>query len=99
MVMRAPDGSDMPFDGRFIDIDEPERLVFRTWIQHPDGAIWFEVENTLRFEEAGDGTVQTLDARVLTADESALGPLGGMEAGWSQSLDKLGAHVVALTGD
>ena len=99
MVMRAPNGADMPFDGRFIDVEEPERLVMRTWVQHPDGTTWFEVENTITFEETGERTVQTLDARVLTADESALGPLAGMEAGWSQSLDKLEREVVAKTAN
>jgi len=97
MVMRAPNGIGMPFSGRFVEIDEPQRLVMRTWVQHPDGTTWFEVENTLRFEEVGDRTVQTLHARVLTADESALGPLGGMEAGWSQSLDKLEREIVTTT--
>ena len=35
------------------------------------------------------------DAVVVQAREDALGPLSGMEMGWSQSLDKLAAHVRA----
>jgi hypothetical protein len=30
---------------------------------------------------------------VLHAQESAIGPLSGMEAGWAGSLDKLDAHL------
>jgi uncharacterized protein YndB with AHSA1/START domain len=93
MVMRGPDGADHPFDGRFIAVDEPERLSFRTWVRREDGSTWFEVENTLRLEEADGRTVQTLDAVVIAAGADALGPLGGMEAGWSQTLDKLERHI------
>jgi len=97
MAMRAPDGTDHPFDGRFVELDEPERLVMRTWIDLPDGSVWFEVEQTVRFEEADGRTVMRFEAVVIQAREDALGPLGGMETGWSQSLDKLAAHVRAVT--
>lgn len=93
MVMRGPDGSDHPFDGRFVELDEPERLVMRTWITLPDGGVWFEVEQTVRFEEIDGRTVLRFEALVVEAREDALGPLGGMETGWSQSLDKLDRHV------
>ena len=93
MVMRGPDGSDHPFDGRFIELDEPERLVMRTWIKLPDGETWFEVEETVRFEEVGDRTRMHFEAVVLQAREDAVGPLSGMEMGWSQSFDKLERHI------
>lgn len=97
MVMRAPDGRDHPFDGRFISIDEPERLVIRTWINLPDGSTWFAVEQTVRFEEVDGRTIQHFSAEVLEAKADAIGPLSGMEAGWSQSLDKLGRHIDHVT--
>jgi uncharacterized protein YndB with AHSA1/START domain len=97
MVMRAPDGSDHPFDGRFIELDEPGRLVMRTWIRLEDGSIWFEVEHTARFEEIDGRTRLRFQAVVIQARDNAIGPLGGMEAGWSQSLDKLAAHLRAVT--
>jgi uncharacterized protein YndB with AHSA1/START domain len=97
MVMRGPDGTDHPFDGRFVELDEPERLVMRTWITLPDGGIWFEVEQTARFEEADGRTVMRFEAVVIQAREDAIGPLSGMEMGWSQSLDKLAAHIRAVT--
>jgi uncharacterized protein YndB with AHSA1/START domain len=96
MVMRGPDGSDHPFDGRFVELDEPERLVMRTWITLPEGGIWFEVEQTVRFEEVDGRTVMWFEAVVVEAREDALGPLSGMEAGWTGSLDKLAAHVRAV---
>ena len=97
MVMRAPDGTDHPFDGQFIALDEPERLVMRTWINLPDGSTWFAVEQTVRFEEIDGRTIQHFSAEVLEARADAIGPLSGMEMGWSQSLDKLAAHIRAVT--
>ena len=98
VVMRAPDGGEHPFDGRFVTLDEPERLVMRTWVNRPDGSTWFEVEQTVRFEEVGGRTVQHFHAEVLEAGADAIGPLSGMEAGWNGSLDKLEAHVLAVSG-
>lgn len=93
MVMRGPDGADFPFDGRFVVVEEPQRLVMRSWVRREDGSTWFEVEQSFAFEEVGGRTRLTLDARVIEAGVDALGPLGGMEAGWSQSLDKLERHI------
>jgi len=93
IVMRAPDGSDYPFDGDFEVVDEPERLVMRTWVRKPDGSIWFEVRNTIRLDEVDGRTTMTFDAQVLTATADAVGPLGGMEIGWNQTLNKLDAHI------
>lgn len=96
MVMRGPDGADYPFDGRFVVIDEPERLVLRTWVNCADGSVWFEVEQTIRFEEDGDRTLMRFQAVVQAAKADAVGPLSGMEAGWTQSLNKLERHILSL---
>lgn len=96
VVMRGPDGTDHPFDGRFVALDEPERLVMRTWVTYADGTIWFEVEQTIRFEEVDGRTIQHFHAEVVAAQADALGPLNRMEAGWTGSLDKLEAHVRAV---
>ena len=98
MVMRSPDGSDNPFDGRFIELDEPERLVMRTWIKLEDGSTWFEVEQSARFEEIDGRTRMRFQAVVIEARADAIGPLSGMEAGWNSGLDKLAAHVRAVAG-
>ena len=96
VVMRGPDGTDYPFDGQFIEVDEPERLVLRTRVKCPDGSVWFEVEQTVRFEEVDGRTIQSFRAQVISATETAIGPLSGMEAGWTGTLNKLQAHVEAL---
>jgi len=98
MVMRGPDGADFPFDGRFVAVDEPDRLVMRTWVRRDDGSTWFEVEQSFGFEEIDGCTRLSLDAVVIEAGEDALGPLSGMEAGWTGSLDKLELHLLAVSG-
>ena len=95
MVMRAPDGADFPFDGRFVAVEEPDRLVMRTWVRREDGSTWFEVEQSFRFEDVDGRTRLQLDAVVIEAGEDALGPLSGMKAGWTGSLDTLERHVAA----
>lgn len=96
MVMRGPDGQDHPFDGRFVSLDEPERLVMWTWVNHADGETWFEVEQTIRLEEVDGRTIMHFDGVVIDARADALGPLSGMKAGWTGSLDKLESHVRAV---
>lgn len=96
VIMRGPDGTDHPFDGRFIVLDEPGRLVIRTWVNYADGSTWFEVEQTVRLEEVDGRTIQSFHAELIEARADALGPLSGMEMGWSQSLDKLAAHIRAV---
>lgn len=98
IVMRTPDGAEFPFDGRYVAVEEPERLVIRTWVLRPDGSTWFEVEQTIRFEEVDGCTVQHFNAVVISATEDAIGPLSGMEAGWTQTLDKLERHLRSVTG-
>lgn len=95
MVMRAPDGTDYPFDGEFVALDEPESLTMRTWVNQADGSLWFRVQQTVRFEEADGRTTMRFLAVVLDAEASAAGPLSGMEAGWTGSLNKLEAHIRA----
>jgi len=55
------------------------------------------IESTVRFEEIDGRTIQHFSAEVIEARADALGPLSGMEMGWTGSLDKLAAHVRAVT--
>ena len=54
----------------------------------------FENAHVVTFEEDGDRTVVTLDAKVVSAQAGAAGPLSGMAQGWAMGLDQL-AEVVA----
>jgi uncharacterized protein YndB with AHSA1/START domain len=91
--MRAPDGTVHPMTGEFIEIVEPERLVFTSSALDKNGEPLFEVLNTVTFADEGGKTRLTLHASVSKVKVEAAQHLAGMEQGWSQTLDRLDAEV------
>ena len=91
--MRAPDGVVYPMTGTFLEIEEPQRLVFLSGALNQDGDEMFRILNTVTFEAQGDKTKLTLRARVIMTTAVAPQFLAGMEIGWSLSLDRLSAEV------
>ena len=87
--MRGPEGTVYPMTGVFHEIVEPERLVFSTTPLDEDGKPMFEVRNTIAFEEHDGKTKLTVEARVVRTTAVAAQYLDGMEAGWTQSLERL----------
>ena len=97
--MRAPDGVVYPMKGVFEEILPPERLVFVSSALDGAGKSMFDILNTVLFAEQGEKTVLTLKARVIKATAQAPQYLKGMEAGWTQSLDRLGDLVDVIKGE
>jgi uncharacterized protein YndB with AHSA1/START domain len=91
--MRAPDGTVYPITGRFVEIAEPERLVFISSALDANGEPLFEVLNTVTFEEEAGKTKLTVTASVSKTRPDAARYLAGMEQGWSQTLDRLGERL------
>ena len=81
-------GSRYPIEGVFEEMVEPERLVY-TSSAIMNGKPIIENRATVTFEEENGKTTLTLHVVVTHATAEAEAPLAGMEAGWSQSLDKL----------
>jgi uncharacterized protein YndB with AHSA1/START domain/ketosteroid isomerase-like protein len=96
--MRAPDGNVHPMGGVFHEIVPHERIVFTSFVDLPDGQRILEGRNTVTFEDHHGGTKLTVQARAESFVEFATRMLAGMEAGWSQSLDKLASHGARETG-
>ena len=93
--MTGPDGTVYPMKGVFLEIVEPERLVFSTSaFEDEQGHPRLEGHNTVIFSEQDGKTTLTLRAVAVVkpAPETARA-LEGMEAGWSQSLERLKAEV------
>ena len=93
--MKSPDGTVYPMDGSFTEITTPAKIVFLSSALDDQGKRIFEVMNTVLFEAENGKTILTIHAVV---DETPLAKpfLDGMNEGWSQSLDRLSAHVDSM---
>src|SRR5712692_745612 len=87
--MRGPDGTVYPMTGVFQEVVEPERIVFTSAALDDKGTPMFEVLTTVTFTEQNGKTKQILRARVIKRTAQAAPYLKGMEAGWTQSLERL----------
>src|SRR5713226_6480380 len=93
IVMRAPDGAEYPMKGIFREIVPPSRLVFTNIAVDKDGNPIIEGLTTVTFAEERGKTKLTLQTRGVAVVDYAAAYLQGMEAGWTQSLEKLEALV------
>ncbi len=92
--MRWPQGEIIQMGGTVHEIDPPRRLVFTSTAGvGTDGLPLLEVRNTVLLTEQGAQTLLALRAEVVKAAPEMAQALAGMEEGWSQSLDKLAAHL------
>jgi len=86
-----------PMGGEFIEVSPPDRLVFSAKAYRgADGEWGIDNLNELSFTEQDGKTVLTLVVTVRKVSAEILPALGGMEEGWSQSLDKLGELLADL---
>lgn len=91
--MRAPDGTVYPMTGTFHDVVESERLVFTAFAEDHDGNALLESHTTVTFTEQNGKTTVTVEAKAVGLAPIAPQMLAGMNAGWTQSLERL-AEVV-----
>lgn len=96
--MRGPDGTVHQIGGVYHEVVPHERIVFTTFVDIPEGNRVLEGRNTVCFEESGGRTKVILQAQAGGFVDFAANMLAGMEAGWSQSLDKLAGHAAHVTG-
>ncbi len=89
IVMRAPDGVEHPMTGTFSEIMKPERLVFTAVARDKEGNPLLEALTTVTFAEHGGKTKLTMQASAVGIAPIAPQMLEGMEAGWTQSLERL----------
>lgn len=93
-VMRAPDGSEYPTKGVFLEVVENERIVFTDafdpgWQPSPDP--FFTAITTL--EDLGGKTKYTARALHWTIANRVKHEQMGFHQGWGESLDRLIALV------
>jgi uncharacterized protein YndB with AHSA1/START domain len=94
--MRAPDGTVYPMDGVFHEIVEPERLVFTAIARDHAGNVMLVSHTAVSLVALGGKTELTVQAHAVGLAPTAPQMLAGMEAGWTQSLEKLAEHVARI---
>jgi uncharacterized protein YndB with AHSA1/START domain len=101
VVMHGPAGTafdrDFPMSGTFHEIVVPERLVFTAVAEDSEGNALLESYTAVTFAEEGGKTRIELYAKAVGLADVAKQMLGGMDAGWSGSLDRL-ARLVGTKG-
>src|SRR4051812_25765136 len=94
--MKAPDGTVYPMPGTFTEVIKPQRLRFTAFAEGLDGTRYLESDTVVTFEEQGGRTKLTVKASAKGFHPAAPQMLAGMDAGWSQSLEKLEALTAAM---
>src|ERR1700722_9157906 len=88
IVMRAPNGAEYPCGGVYREIVKPERLAFPNVALDKEGKPIIDGFTTVTFAEHGGKTKLTLRTRGVALVSYAAQMLEGMEAGWTQSLER-----------
>ena len=98
IVMHGPKGTDydmdFPMEGEFREIVPPQRLVFTTLCPGDmEGSVLIEGLTTVTFVEEGGKTRVTIEASATAYGPTGAQMLAGMDAGWTQSIEKLEAYL------
>ncbi|MGB9482629.1 MAG: SRPBCC family protein [Candidatus Dormiibacterota bacterium] len=89
LVMRGPDGIDLPMAAEYREVVPPELLVVASTAVGADGNALLESTHRVTFADRGGRTEITLHAEARALVPEAIPMLGGMRAGWNQSLQCL----------
>jgi uncharacterized protein YndB with AHSA1/START domain len=93
VVMRGPNGVDYPMAGEFREIVAPERIVFTSGAMDEKKVLLFAFLHTVTFVERAGRTKLTIKSQVIMTTAEANKYIGGFEAGMTQSLERLAAHL------
>jgi uncharacterized protein YndB with AHSA1/START domain len=97
IVMRGPDGQDMPNRGIYLEVVPNERLVFTdafTEAWQPSAKPFMTV--MLTFEPQGDKTLYTARVRHWTVEDREAHEKMGFHQGWGICTDQLAALAATL---
>jgi uncharacterized protein YndB with AHSA1/START domain len=94
IAIATPDGTVHPMKGVIDEVVEPERLVFTAGaVEDENGDPGLVGRTTVTLIEHDGRTTLTLEVVIVRATTEAAWAFEGMEAGWTQSLERLAAHL------
>lgn len=91
--MKAPDGMILPMAGEFKEVVPTDLLVMLAVAEDGQGQPMIESTIRVTFVAKGDQTEVTVHATAVGYGGIAPMAIGGMEAGWTQSLEKFEEHL------
>jgi uncharacterized protein YndB with AHSA1/START domain len=95
IVMRAPDGTEYPCEGEYLEVVPNERLVFTNNATDAAGKHVLGGLTAVMFVEENGKTRMTISTSATALVADAVKYLLGMEMGWTQSLERLAAEVAS----
>lgn len=98
IVMRAPDGAEYPMSGVIREVAAPGRLVFTNVPVDEKADALLDGLTTVTLVDEGGRTKLTVQSRAVGIGRIArvARMLDGMDAGWTQTIDRLAAYVASL---
>jgi len=87
--MKASDGTAYPMDGEMHEIIPPEKIRFTSAALDENNHALFEVMNIVTMMADGDKTRLTLHMKVSNVKPGGEQYIKGINAGWSQSIERL----------
>ena len=91
--MRAPDGKDYWVRGEYREVAAPSRLVISCVADDHTGVERLQEVIDVSFTESAGKTTVALRAVARGPSDEAAAMLKGMDKGWDQTVDRLGAHL------
>lgn len=93
LVMAGPNGEQYPMRSVYEEVVAPERLAFSFLAEDGHGVVALEGQILVVLSEKDGGTQLDLTASATGLIPQAAFMLAGMQEGWSQSLDRMGAYL------
>jgi uncharacterized protein YndB with AHSA1/START domain len=93
LCMRAPDGEEHRVRGEFKELDAPHHLVIACALDNDKGVEQLQEVIDVTFTESAGKTTVALNAVARGPSDEAAAMLKGMDKGWAQTVDRLGAHL------
>ena len=93
LCMRSPDGKDYWVRGEYREVRAPERLVISSALDDEKGVERLLELIDVTFTESGGKTTVAVHAVASGSSDEAAAMLKGMDKGWAQTVDRLGAHL------